>query len=651
MNFLNPFSGTPVSHVGSKNVTALIDSINEAARQANAAALVFLATTIYFAVTASSTTDEQLLLNTPLSLPLLNVGVVVRTFYRVAPWLIVFLHLNLLLLEYVLAYRIHRLPAEALNHNADRLVFFPSVVMRLKSYHFLVPIFLRALFLAGIAFLPAVVLVIIQAKFLPYHHKGITRWHQWAVASDLLLVWLFLFIRPRSDRKRTIRSKLLRWDVVLFFLASIGLIAFSGWVARIPKSCEPTWIDRLLPHRNLWLNNRPLSANPPAEKGVNLSGRDLRCADFSDSVMVNTNFRGASLQGANFTGANLQGSDFTSLRVTPRSLLNLDLEQVEKGIFYVPTNLEEAIFNRADLRHAKLRSAEMRAAQMGESDLRAADFSSAHLNHADLTGARLFAADFTSAEMRGASFQGAQLQGARFPRAKVEFANFSGAVLEGANLAFARADGAEFTGAFLQGAVGLPLQRIDLRNARLAHADFCRSGDRPGYVDWRGARFEEEPWSDLDKEKKDLTRNLSTVEESIKASRTAPSCFYKGKVFPSKAWLYDKEQAPQQGWPASQIEEDLYDSRLADELVDRACRDRDDDSLVVLEALASRATERALIDPEDSLAIKLVWRLRQEMVKEEVNEKCVPSETAQRRIMMASSALCGAKRISPCFSH
>lgn len=51
----------------------------------------------YIGITIASTTDEQLLLVSPVTLPLLNVDLPIVDFYVVVPWLFTLIHFYLIL--------------------------------------------------------------------------------------------------------------------------------------------------------------------------------------------------------------------------------------------------------------------------------------------------------------------------------------------------------------------------------------------------------------------------------------------------------------------------------------------------------------------------------------------------------------------------
>ncbi len=87
----------------------LQDAANAASGDARNVYITFLLFGLYLAIIFGSTTHEQLLRESPVTLPLLGVGLPLFGFYWIAPALFVLLHLNLLLQFYLLSGKLHRL--------------------------------------------------------------------------------------------------------------------------------------------------------------------------------------------------------------------------------------------------------------------------------------------------------------------------------------------------------------------------------------------------------------------------------------------------------------------------------------------------------------------------------------------------------------
>lgn len=115
------------------NAEAALAAANESAHNARNLFIGFLALTACVAVIIASTTHEQMLRETPVTLPLLNVEPPLSGFYRYLPWLYLLLHFNLLLtltlmagkVREVLSYRMELTPSGEWRPLSRRLIGFP----------------------------------------------------------------------------------------------------------------------------------------------------------------------------------------------------------------------------------------------------------------------------------------------------------------------------------------------------------------------------------------------------------------------------------------------------------------------------------------------------------------------------------------------
>lgn len=72
----------------------LLNNANDAARHVIRVYLVFLLIGAYITIIIGSTTDEQLLRVSHVSLPLLDVGIPILAFYILTPWIVLLLHFS-----------------------------------------------------------------------------------------------------------------------------------------------------------------------------------------------------------------------------------------------------------------------------------------------------------------------------------------------------------------------------------------------------------------------------------------------------------------------------------------------------------------------------------------------------------------------------
>jgi hypothetical protein len=89
------------------SVEQLLEAANAAAAHARTIWVTFLLFATYLAITVGSTTHVDLLLENPVTLPLLNVELDLFTFYWVAPLFLLLYHLYTLVAHYILAGKLH----------------------------------------------------------------------------------------------------------------------------------------------------------------------------------------------------------------------------------------------------------------------------------------------------------------------------------------------------------------------------------------------------------------------------------------------------------------------------------------------------------------------------------------------------------------
>ena len=94
---------TLASEPETKNLDALLDSLNGSAERFQTLWFSFLGLTLYLVIAARGTTHRDLLLNNPQILPILNVKVDLLLFYIVAPLLYLIFHFYMLLMLVLLA--------------------------------------------------------------------------------------------------------------------------------------------------------------------------------------------------------------------------------------------------------------------------------------------------------------------------------------------------------------------------------------------------------------------------------------------------------------------------------------------------------------------------------------------------------------------
>lgn len=182
------------------------------------------------------------------------------------------------------------------------------------------------------------------------------------------------------------------------------------------------------------------------------AGEDRLFGTFDDKI---SDLSGADLKEANFTGALLS-----------QVLMN--------GTSLIRANLNKANLSRAHLKNANLSSAQLTGANLGQAVLTNASLTGASLGEANLAGANLQGARLSQVKAVGTNFQWANLTQTEWQQADLSGADLRQSNLQNADLSSTRLVGANLAGAQLQSANfrNADLSEADLREAKLAGADF-----------------------------------------------------------------------------------------------------------------------------------------------------------------------------------
>ena len=505
------------------DVAALERALNDSATRVSTIWISFLLFGLYLVIAAGTVTHRQLLLQDPVKLPALNIDLPLVGFFFLAPMLFVVFHLYVLLQVLLLGRT-----AAAYNEALDRTVKPPlgnaSMRQRLANTLFAqifagsprerkgwLGVLLQMIAWLTLAIAPALVLLVIQFQFLPYHSSSVTWTHRILIALDLVAVLVLWPALRYPDRDVSWRTVLRRWFPLPFAIALVALtwivLTFPGephaeWTrsplnSAVEVECETvspisavfSHFDRLylahvdvVDHEKLKSIERNTTEagelDFQGERTRILSERDLNCANFlfADLRRVDltgTSLRGAfaravRLQGASLDRAQLQGADFSGARLQGASLLRAKLQ----GANLAGARLQGAALDGAQLQGANLNAAVLQAAYLGGASLQGASLVGAQLQGAYLGGVPLQGAYLGGARLQGASLPGAELYGADLHEAKLEGADLRGAELQGADLHRAQLRVADLREAQLQGS---DLEGGSLTYANLTDASVWRA--------------------------------------------------------------------------------------------------------------------------------------------------------------------------------
>lgn len=489
----------------------LVASINESAQHIGAVTLTFLAVCVYIGIAIAATKDEVLLLGTNIGLPLFDVQIPLDKFYILAPALLAFLHLHLLLLQFLLVSKVVAFCRDDNPPEEETDLFFPSLPISIllgQRHPGMVRFLLWLLLFTTTILLPASLLIATQVRFLPHHSASITAWHKSLVLFDLALIWYFRLRMPTlpdfegttspdgdshnlpiADKassqvtvsrysKSPLEAQILKslgWLtallltlIALLFSAFLGAPATGGKTSRFK-------LDRLTRYfsENLSLAGSNIAHVDPTEAkassadsnaSVQLTERNLRNADFTHANLIK-----ADLRGADLTGAILDRAHLSFAKLSPFKGMDgmLDLLERNTSDETIDRERKQILNRRTRLQNAKLRGADLKSANLFMADLR----------DADLEGAQLDGADLRLADLRGANLRKASLKGALLSRSSLGLADLRESFLTGADLTKASLIGADLWRSTMH---AVDFREADLRGAKFVEvkaiaADFSRS--------------------------------------------------------------------------------------------------------------------------------------------------------------------------------
>ena len=452
-----------------EEVKGFLDEANAASDPARTAWLAFLALLTYVVVTLASVSHKDLLLNSPVRLPIINADIPLVGFFQYAPAMLLLVYLSLLVQHVVLARKYRRFTdaiasyemKSRTQHLARERVhsYAFSQILAGPRPHRITKVMMQLIVYVTFAVLPIVTLLYFQIKFLPYHEVWITYWHRFAVLLGFAMLILLTPIMQHAPPKR-------KWDIrmgpqaeaweasgrqVLMILLLLPIVVGFSWlIATVPDE----WIDRRL------------GFVPPAEAGIGAEG---------EAKLLNPIVRRLVYDRLPDDGNKGWWRRWLlSYRVLIVEDTDLGVDESAKLVLR-ERNFRYALLNRSDFRRADLTWADLRATQMWRTSAKG------KLNDTQLQGAVLKEAQLQGAHLSSASFQGAdlnfaELQGANLSYAKLQGADLRGAQLQGADLRYARLQGADLEGAQLQDAdlEGAALQGAVLTSAEIWLAKFPR---------------------------------------------------------------------------------------------------------------------------------------------------------------------------------
>ncbi|MGH6815567.1 MAG: pentapeptide repeat-containing protein [Hyphomicrobiaceae bacterium] len=502
------------------NPYSLLEAVNESSDTVHTGWLIFILIMAYLMIAVAGVSHKDLLLETRVELPILQVKIEQAQFFQFAPMLLVLFHIGILSQLVLLARKAlefhHAVRALETTHRRTHPLrlelhnFFFVQAVAGPQRSIVMSTFLHGMTWLTLVVLPVILLLYIQISFLPNHDVDVAWMHRIFLTVDMLTLILIGIFLTRVETSffsafwRTGRQHPLGFGMTGLILTVVAF--FSFFVATVPGERLDHLGQRLLArepsadtdyakgfvvpilsrsdgslfgvfHRNLIVTGADLAAGKEgaaAEASINLRNRDLRYAKLDRSNLSRADMIGADLTNASLIDADLRNA---RLQCEDESKLNLEGRAQARCVDARGANLK-----RAKLAGARLMGIDLRDADLGEANLEGAEMSYALLTGANFFDARLEKANLTGgAQAQGANFQLASLQGADLKDAELQFADFTEAKMQGAALRRANLQGAVFGGADLEGA---DMKEAKLHGAKMTGADL-RAADLRGAGLWR----------------------------------------------------------------------------------------------------------------------------------------------------------------------
>lgn len=505
----------------SPHIEKLLEAANSASQTVAALHVAFMAFAAYLGVIVWGTKHENLLLISPVRLPVLDVELPLTTFYGFVSWLVVLLHFNLLLQLELLSRKLwnldRALPTTPVGQQIrDRLFIFPFThLIAGRSSVRLIGWLLSLVVGLTVIALPLFMLLAAQIRFLPFHDETIT-WLQrlavWVDSLILLALWPLIASPNDSAREwwRNVRFRLFDfWFLWLLYWCITGLNWLLRWLCRRWPSLNLSEIDKNAPKTvNEVKGMIVLLASVPVVvlfsiiavipgsitlQTYNASPTEIPTDSpqyFEDWLIRHVPNEAwlRIVDEKNHENSQICEpiSPFNKLKVIrQRVTLGLTCLAFDSGYFPRNLNLKQArllskemsqsLLSRAIDQDKLVRDAafkEFNGLNLQNRDLRFANLFGTVLPKTDLQGALLHATDLRSAELEGARFNGAQLQGAVLPQANLQSADFRDANTQGADLRNVNLQAADLRSAKMQNSDlrGANLHGVDLRGAKLQYA-------------------------------------------------------------------------------------------------------------------------------------------------------------------------------------
>jgi uncharacterized protein YjbI with pentapeptide repeats len=525
-------------------------SADDAARQVRNIYITFLCVGIYIAIAIGSTTDEQLLRVTPVTLPIFDVRIPINWFYALVPWLLLFLHFNLLLQLYLLANKLHdwNTIIDSL-YDEDQKQDQHTCLYPFAFSHMLIQTphrrSMRCLFSfvvwSTIILLTPLLLIWAQFTFLPFHNSFITGNQIVVVLLDVVMLG-FLWpkiVAPREGEKQDASSEFKESDrktrgwiwvrskankVCANFLSTlstrpVSMKIFYGILILLALSSFLKLFFIWPFHKNLILSGKVLVEEKLSPETISLLMAEYRAGEdkFSERKIDLTEEPVNSLEETKQPAEKEQVNSWQNTKKSLKNVVGIRLTQRDlRG-----ADFRRVIMPKADLRGGNLDQIDLRQSKLIDADLRPFPIKKSqhcidayqeividpekqedrfstieiHYDKEKICCTSLRGANLEVIDLSGAKLWQGMLRGANLSSAVLRETDFYRAELQKANFSASVATRTKFAEADLQGAIldGARLQFADFYAAKLGRASLQSAtlyGSNLEYAQLQGANLE-----------------------------------------------------------------------------------------------------------------------------------------------------------------
>ncbi|NKB77715.1 MAG: SUMF1/EgtB/PvdO family nonheme iron enzyme [Gammaproteobacteria bacterium] len=405
------------------------ESLSDFIRSTRNLTISFLSVLLYIGVSAWSTTDLDLLKDTPIRLPLVGLEIPIQGFYIIVPWLVVAVFFNLMFHLHTIASRCQWLldlydqdPVEY-GKVTDRLPIYPFVTLCFSRPRPLVlSVLFAALFLFTEVMAPLFIVTLLLVKFLAYQDSS-GSWWQWIAVCVCATTAIFFWWRTLSLIDTTITiARYIKWLVTGF--GAITILA-SGFIVYVSPAVlydrANGDLDELVSSYEYWhaadeserqkraaaegnaeATSRSSDTSPP-RSGLPFGLSDWARIEIGPGEMVVKNEpeakhinRLTKINGENETHS-LTDSLSHILGVDLRHCLLIGAQLSEA---YLPNiNLNDVILVLADLQGTNLTGAALNLVKFKNVQMSNTDFTSATIKDTELIDTPLHGVVFTKASL------------------------------------------------------------------------------------------------------------------------------------------------------------------------------------------------------------------------------------------------------------